>query len=309
MSILLMLQSVFAQETGVTAATIQQSLTDARAAIIAKEYQKAENLLDQAYDQAPDSTEIINASDLSQIWYLRGVSAQLQGSDPLDDFRQALVLYPDKDWDKELSADEAAQDAFWAVKSEIQSRQIVPLQVPEQYGQAKLYVDGYERKPAHYAYQGMHLAQIKCPEGEIFGKWSNFEKTHKWLKMCPYKFDVTDMPAAAEEDEWAMFGGAQDAPPEVNMSNEVVAPPLWQRLHKPTLYGAVGSGVVSIGLYGLAMSNNQKFKDLAGAGITTLDEAEALRSTTNTIAITSAVLGVSSGGLYFYSMSKAKIKE
>ena len=29
-------------------------------------------------------------------------------------------------------------------------------------------------------------------QGEVVSKWSTFE--NKWLKMCPYKFDVTDIP-------------------------------------------------------------------------------------------------------------------
>ena len=309
MNILLMLQLAFAEDIQVTSATIQQSLTDAHAAILAKDYVTAKNLLDQVYEEAPDSTELLKADTLAQIWYLRGVSAHLQGIDPLDHYRQALILAPEKGWDETLSTDEGAQDAFWAIKSEIMSRQIVSLYVPEQYGQAKLYVDGFERKPADFAYQGMHLAQVQCPEGEIFGKWTNFERGHKWLKMCPYKFDVTDMPVEEETDEWAMFGGSESAAPEVNMSNQVVAPPLFQRLHKPTLYGAGGAAVVSLGLYSMALSNNKKFEDLANSNVVSVDDLESLRSTTNTIAISSATLGVLSGGLYFYSLSQAKLPD
>lgn len=288
---------------------LQNHIDSAKKSLLEKNFDATLTALDAAYDYAPTAKTILKAKDLAQIWYLRGMVAHLQSEDPLDDWRQALVLYPDTKWDEALSTDESAQDAFWALKAEVQSRKIVSLQVPEQYGQALLYVDGYERAPADFAYQGMHLAQIQCPQGEIFGKWSKFEKTHKWLKMCPYKFDVTDMPEAEEEDEWAMFGGSMggDDAPSVNMDNQMVAPPLWERLHKPTLYGAGGAAVVSAGLYMVALGNNKKFSDLNNTDIKTIDDLKSLQSTTNTIAITSASLGVVSGVLYVYSLSKAKI--
>ena len=198
---------------------------------------------------------------------------------------------------------------FWALKTEVQNRRIVSIQHPEQYGHAKLYVDGFLRAPGDFVYQGEHLAQIECPNGEVFGKWTNFEKTFKWIKMCPYKFDVTDMPEPESVDEWDMFGGfgGEESAPEVNMSNQMVADPLFMRMDKPTLYGSIGSAVIAGALYGVALKNNGEFTDLDSA--LTVTELDALRSKTNTIAIGSMTFGVLSGGLYMYSMSTAKVSE
>ena len=120
----------------------------------------------------------------------------------------------------------------------------------------------------------------------------NFEKTFKWIKMCPYKFDVADMPEPEAVDEWDMFGGGfggEESAPEVNMSNQMVADPLLQRMNKPTLYGAIGSAVVAGTLYGIALKNAGEFEDLDNA--LTINELDSLRAKTNAIAVTSMTLG------------------
>ena len=171
-------------------------------------------------------------------------------------------------------------------------------------------MDGFLRAPSDFAYQGMHFAQIQCPKGEVFSKWSTFEKNFKWLKMCPYKFDVTDMPEPEATDEWDMFGafgGADTSAPDVNMSNAMVAPPLWERLDKRTLYGSIGSATLAAGLYGVAVSKGNTFDDpengLDAEGL------ESLRSQTNTIAMGSMTFGVVGAGLYIYTMSTAKVSD
>ena len=57
------------------------------------------------------------------------------------------------------------------------------------------------------------------------------------------------------------FGGADTSAPDVNMSNAMVAPPLWERLDKRTLYGSIGSATLAAGLYGVAVSRDT-FDDL-----------------------------------------------
>jgi hypothetical protein len=267
----------------------------------------AQDSLDKAERAMEKSTEVLTGKQISEVWFYRGVVASKQGGDPLDSWRQALIINLGQEWDGDLLKDDAAQDVFLALKTEVQNRRIVSIQHPEQYGHAKLYVDGFLRAPGDFVYQGEHLAQIQCPNGEVFSKWTNFEKTFKWIKMCPYKFDVTDMPVAESTDEWDMFGGfgGEETAPEVNMNNQMVVDPLFKRMNKPTLYGSVGTAVLAGALYGVAMQNNAKFEDV-DSGLT-IDELDALRSTTNTIAISSMTFGIVSGGLYMYSMSTAKV--
>jgi hypothetical protein len=287
----------------------EQQVTLAKQQIQSNNLQGALGSLDKAEKEMSNSTTILTGDQISQVWFYRGVIESLLEQDPLESWRQALIINLGQDWDPSLLSDDASRDMFLALKTEVQNRKIVSIQHPEQYGHAKLYVDGFLRAPGDFVYQGEHLAQIECPNGEVFGKWTNFEKTFKWIKMCPYKFDVTDMPESEAVDEWDMFGGFSggDSAPEVNMSNQMVAEPLFKRMNKPTLYGSIGSAVMAGALYGVALKNNSEFADLDSA--LTVTELDALRSKTNTIAIGSMTFGVLSGGLYMYSMSTAKISE
>jgi len=288
------------------------TLVAAREAIVSADYAKATEILSSAESIAPNSKEFIRSSDIAQIWYLRGVLKHLSGADPLGDWRQSLVMHLGHKWDTELISDESAQDAFIALKTEIQNRPIVPLQIPEKYGQAVLYVDGFMRVPADYAYQGIHFAQIKCPNGEYYGQWATFEKKIKWIKMCPYKFDVDDMPEVEVEDEWAMFSsmGADDEmlAPEVNLENEIVAAPAWDRINKPALYSAAGAGVTSTILYALALNGKNKFNDLSNPDIQSEADLDSLRASTNRKAITSATFGTTAVVLYFVAIWNLKNK-
>ncbi len=287
----------------------KEQITLAKQQIKSNSLQAAEDSLNKAQKEVAKVESILTSSDISEIWYLRGVVQSLKGEDPLESWRQTLIINLGQEWNADLVKDEALRDLFLALKTEVQNRKIVSVQHPEQYGQAKLYVDGFLRAPGDFVYQGEHFAQIECPKGDVHSKWTDFEKTFKWIKMCPYKFDVTDMPEPEAVDEWDMFGGFADeeTAPDVNMSNQVVAAPLFERMNKPTLYGSVGTAAAAGMFYGLALKNNQKFDDLENG--LSVEELDSLRGATNTIAISSMTFGIVSGGLYMYSMSTARISE
>jgi hypothetical protein len=307
-----MLPILFMLSTGY-AGEFQESLITAREAILAEDYAKATEILNSAEIIAPTSTEILTPSEIAQIWYLHGVLNYRQGREPLDEWRQTLIIHLGHQWDEELLTDEAARDAFIALQTEIQNRPIVSLQVPEKYGHAELYVDGFLRAPSDFAYKGTHLAQIKCPNGEVFGKWTTFEKKVKWIKMCPYKFDVNDMPEPEEEDdEWAMFSsmGSDSGmiAPEVNMDNEKVAAPVWDRINKPALYSAGGAAVASTVLYAMALNGKSAFEDIDNADISSEADLDELRASTNRKAISSVTLGGAAAGLYLVAFWNLKNK-
>ena len=56
---------------------------------------------------------------------------------PLESWRQALIINLGQEWDPTLISDEASQDVFLALKTEVQNRRIVSVQHPEQYGHAR----------------------------------------------------------------------------------------------------------------------------------------------------------------------------
>jgi hypothetical protein len=288
----------------------EQQMTLAKQQIQSNNLDGAKASLSNAEKAMAKVGKILTSNEISQVWYYRGVIASVSGEDPLDAWRQALIINLGQQWDAALVNDDAAQDAFLALKTEVQNRRILSVQHPEEYGHAKIYVDGFLRAPGDFVYQGEHFAQIECPKGDVHGKWLTFEKTVKWIKMCPYKFDVTDMPESEAVDEWDMFGGVaggDESAPEVNMSNQMVTDSLLERMNKPTLYGSLGSAVLAGTLYAVALQNNAKFVDVdTDLSVTELD---SLRSQTNIIAISSATLGILSGGLYMYSMSTARVSK
>jgi hypothetical protein len=304
-----LISTVVAEETEeATPDAFAVALEAAKSALYAGNLDEAKAQIKTAKDEMTKVERILDISEISEVWYYQGAVEFKSGEDALDSWRQTLIVNLGQPWDVKAVEDESAQDVYLALKKEVQNRKIVSLQVPEQYGQAKLYVDGFMRAPSDFAYQGMHFAQIECPEGDVYSKWSTFEKTFKWIKMCPYKFDVTDMPEPEAADEWDMFGafgGGTTSAPDVNMNNAMVAPPLWERIDKRTLYGSIGSATIAAGLYGVALSKGNTFDDpdngLDAEGL------ESLRSQTNSIAMGSMTFGIVGAGLYMYSMSTAKV--
>ena len=296
-------------EESIVVSEFEQQMTLAKQQIQSNNLDGATESLSNAEKAMTKVDTVLTSNEISQLWYYRGVIASISGEDPLDAWRQTLIINLGQAWDPTFIKDDAAQDAFLALKTEVQNRRILSVQHPEEFGRAKIYVDGFLRTSGDFVYQGEHFAQIECPKGDVYGKWTTFEKPVKWMKMCPYKFDVTDMPESEVVDEWNMFGGSggDDAAPEVNMSNQMVTEPLLERMDKTTLYGSLGSAILAGTLYAVAVQNNARFEDVdSGLSVTELD---SLRSKTNTIAISSATFGVVSGGLYMYSMSTARISK
>ena len=289
-----------------------------------RNFEEASGLLKQATVEIESSKRLVSNEELAEIWYLKGMLAFLSevdssGEVQMEAWRKALVLNAKHPWDESLSADEAAQDTFWALKSEVLSRPIVSLQLPEQYGMANLYVDGFKRAPGEFSkatkfvYQGEHFAQIECPNDtddslQLVSTWVTFERKFDWIKLCPNSFDLTKIPEVAEEDDSGfgdMFASGPQTP-EVNLNNPLLLLPLWDRLNKPILYSAGGTAAVAGALYGVALSQRSLFLDASNPDLQTIEDLDAFRSQTNIIARTSLTFGIVSGGLYLYAMNKAK---
>ena len=127
----------------------------------------------------------------------------------MDEFRQALILNPNLTWDRKILDDDEIRDVFYAISSEINYRARSSLHIPEQYGAAKLYVDGVEVMQGDDVPQGNHLIQIVCPKGDIHSQWNTLKHAPKWLKMCPYEFDLR-APAPTEDDFLSDYGDIPD---------------------------------------------------------------------------------------------------
>ena len=181
-----------------------------------KDFRLMEKHINQSTVLLAKHTSVITPQNLSDPWMLLAAAKYQEEKEPIWEFRNALILNPYLDWDDTYIQNNEMRDLFYAIKSEIEYREKTKTHVPEQYGLAKLYVDGVEIGYGSEVPRGEHLLQIKCPKGEVVSKWHTFAKNPKWLKMCPYKFDVTEMPDV--KDEFLIEGippiFAEDAPQE-----------------------------------------------------------------------------------------------
>ena len=144
--------------------------------------------------------------------------------------------------------------------------------------------------------------------------------------MCPYTFDVNDMPKETNDD-WALFGpeipgsggdstadsSAQGDATDSTATGEnggkklVVPKPVWQRINKPAFYGAVGSAVTAAVIYGMAYSGKSQYDDLENPNIKTISDLADLRSSINTKVYISGGMGAVALGLYvaaFWNIKK-----
>ncbi|MEC7984728.1 MAG: hypothetical protein VX278_06170 [Myxococcota bacterium] len=185
------------------AAEYTDTLTRAKSALQKKQYGELEPLLLQAETEATTSKKIVDPKNLINIWHYRAIAAYQKGAEPMALWRTALVLHPQQDWDKTLFNDKKASELFYAIKTEVEYRNRISPFIPDQYGLAKLYVDGVEVSKGDTVLEGKHLLQIQCPKGDVYGKWSDLSTDPNWIGMCPYQFDVEEK---GEEDLFSMDG-------------------------------------------------------------------------------------------------------
>ena len=83
--------------------------------------------------------------------------------------------------------DKGLRGYFEALRAEIKQRSPVHTQVPKRRGLLKTYVDGVEHQALNAVRSGPHLAQVACPDGQITGQWTTFERELDWIGMCREK--------------------------------------------------------------------------------------------------------------------------
>lgn len=192
-----------------SAGTFTEELSSAQAALTAKDLGAASSAIDAAEQLATSLEGVAQPSLLAQVHYLRGMHSQLSGArdEAMNHFRRALLINNEHQWDEGIAKDDVAQDLFEALRAEVRDRRQVDGLVPPLLGLAELYVDGTRICPGDTVQEGLHLAQVSCPEDRFYGQWAEFpRKKMKWLKLCPNEVDVNAIPAPKEEAEEDMFG-------------------------------------------------------------------------------------------------------
>ena len=288
-----MLTALFLFADVALAGTFEATLDAAGAAISTSDLATAASYIRAAQGYAPQSPDVLEGEQLGRIWLYRGVIASMIGEredDVMNLWRQAFV------------ASGPERDLFEALRQEVQGRPRVDARVPEAIGAAQLYVDGGLRIAGDGVREGMHLAQITCPDEQgTFGVWTDFtERKFDWLAMCPEGVDTTVV-VADDGDGFDLFapsfsgGGvvsapAEPLPPAPEMSRV--------RISTPLLLSAGGTALISGGLYLAALSSRSQFDDLGSSEVQNAADVSALRKQTNTRVYLSAGTGVVAVGLY-----------
>jgi len=206
------------------AATVGDHVSDARSKLSSGDYAGAEAALIAAETLAPETGAVVPTVDLARIGFYRGVLAQLRGLPPAEQmahWRGALVIAPELAWDGSLVKPES-ETIFLALRTEVRDRAKIDIGAPEATGAAVLYLDGVRVRAGDTALKGTHLAQVACPSGVVPGRWTDFERPLKWLKLCPEKVDTTVV-VEEKTDDWATFGAFGPAADQPEMVTPAVS--------------------------------------------------------------------------------------
>ncbi len=158
-------------------ATFLQTLESAKAKLASKDYRGAERTLDDAKDAAPQSAQLVLSEDLSRMLFYRGV-AEWYGGDrdkaALDAWRATAVLNPAYQPDAAVLPETEAQDAFYAIVSEVKGYTEAQLNIPEDTGDSMLFIDGTRKEVGDTVRVGEHFVQLRCGEGNVVGAWYTY---------------------------------------------------------------------------------------------------------------------------------------
>jgi len=210
-----LLWAVFAQAPA-QAAPLDEALSAARAAITAGDSKAAAEALARAELAASAATAPVRPAELAAIWLYQGVLLRA-AHDPKgrynDLWRQALVVDNTLPWDEALLKDDDAFSLFEALRTEVRGRPKLSTGAPAAVGAAKLYIDGARTNAEDTRHEGVHLAQITCPDGCTYSGWTTLRPPPQPLAWCPGGVDLSAAPAE-EEDEFDGMGpvfGVQSA--------------------------------------------------------------------------------------------------
>lgn len=181
----------------------------AREALQSEEYDDARRFTRRAEKVADNADDIIPYRTQARIWYYQGL-AEWYGGDrdtkALEAWREALKVDIDFPWDVDTFPEEDAESVFESLRREVRSRSTVDLGVPDQTGQAELYVAGRQVRSGDSLPQGRYLVQARCPNGDIYSRWWKYDdKTPEYEELCPEGFGEIVEDATAGDDDELMF--------------------------------------------------------------------------------------------------------
>lgn len=203
--------ALLAQADDGSALSLQDSMGVIKQGILDNKPDQALKRWDNERKKLSCPTRIPDNKDLAQFWvykgyihYAKGVakSSKKEYSASQEAWKKAFVF------DEEIQLDESILEGLSEDEKENvlnffeQNRRLtsggqrVDAQVPENVGEAKLFVDGINVVQGSDVLAGAHLVQIDCPQDSLQSKWmfleNGIEKVEiDWFALCPSGVDTT----------------------------------------------------------------------------------------------------------------------
>lgn len=162
-------------------------LTQAKGSLVATDYVAARDTLAAAEEAAPSNTTLITQKDLARMFFYRGVVYWRASpeSSAMEAWRQALAIDPDFQPEADLLPDPAEQDVFRALRAEVVARGEIEVKLPEDPGEAKIFIDGRPLEPTDSVIAGQHFVQIRCEGGDLAASWYAYgAPPADYLNLC-----------------------------------------------------------------------------------------------------------------------------
>ena len=181
--VLFLIASANAQDFGYVAIMAQ-----ARQALLAADFKTAKTLITAAEAAAPAASSPLAEVDLAKLWFYRGLIEWRSGDKDkgaLGNWRKVLVVAPQFEPDTELLPEAEGQDVMYALRGEVRSYEQFASAVPEDTGEALIFIDGKRLAPDDMLTSGRHLVQIRCGDGSFAGSWYDYGKAPSdYLLLC-----------------------------------------------------------------------------------------------------------------------------
>jgi hypothetical protein len=304
-----------------SAGSLSEDLAAAQKSLASQDIESAVEFVEMAEAAAANLDSVAVPGIAGKVHYYKGMALYMDGDQDgaMGEWRTALMVDNELQWDEAIAKDGQAQDLFEALRKEVRDRVQVDAAVPPLLGLAKLYVDGERVCPGQTVREGTHLIQVDCPDDRIYGEWVAFPKRKlKWLKLCPNGVDTTLIPEPEEPAEEDMFsfddalGGESegcplpgeepdeavvaDIPSEPLSAPDGPAPLIEHRVAWPMV--ALGGGLLVSGGAALAVASSRRSGfESEYENFTSVSQVETRASEVNRVAWVGTGLSVVGGGL------------
>ncbi len=156
--------------------------------------------------------------DLATIWVAQGYALQQVGKDEAVQlaWEQAFAMHPEVQVPQELldglseGDQENLLNHFEQVRRLVEGQGVLDPNIPENLGDAKVFVNGRSFASGQGVKSGEHLAQIVCPGDGLQSQWTDFTEPFDWFAMCPSGVQTDTAPAEEDFFVGGLFGEVND---------------------------------------------------------------------------------------------------